>query len=57
MQLIDARTEEHLWASNYDKDLDDIFAIQSDIATKVAGSISSGIFPKPPRKETDDIEA
>ena len=57
VQLIDAKTEEHLWASNYDKELDDIFAIQSDVASKVAGSISNGILTSPEHKDTDDIEA
>jgi adenylate cyclase len=57
VQLIDSRTEEHLWASNYDKELDDIFAIQSDIATKVAGSVSSGFFPPPKVVETESLEA
>jgi len=38
-QLIDANTEKHLWSSHYDKDLDDIFAVQSDIAEKVAGEL------------------
>ncbi len=57
VQLIDSRTEEHLWASNYDKELDDIFAIQSDVASKVADSISAGILSKAPRSDTEDIEA
>jgi adenylate cyclase len=57
VQLIDARTEEHLWASNYDKELDDIFAIQSDVASRVAGSISKGVFPMAPKKDTEDAEA
>ncbi|MBI3841497.1 MAG: adenylate/guanylate cyclase domain-containing protein, partial [Thaumarchaeota archaeon] len=57
VQLIDARTEEHIWASNYDKELDDIFAIQSDVASRVAGSISAKVFPAPQRKDTDDAEA
>lgn len=57
VQLIDARNEEHLWASTYDKELDDIFAIQSDVASKVAGSISSNVFPPVKRKDTDDVEA
>jgi len=35
-QLIDAVTEGHLWAQNYDRQLDDVFAIQSEIAEKVA---------------------
>ena len=35
-QLIDARTEGHIWAQNYDKQLDDIFDVQSEIAERVA---------------------
>ena len=35
-QLIDAATEGHLWAQNYDRQLEDVFAIQSEIAEKVA---------------------
>jgi TolB-like protein/Tfp pilus assembly protein PilF len=35
VQLIAANTEEHLWSSRYDKDLNDIFAIQSEIAENV----------------------
>ena len=57
VQLIDAHTEEHLWASNYDKELDDIFAIQSDIASRVASSLSSRVLTRRGQKDTDDIEA
>jgi TolB-like protein/KaiC/GvpD/RAD55 family RecA-like ATPase/tetratricopeptide (TPR) repeat protein len=35
-QLIDATNEEHLWADSYDRELTDIFVIQSEIATRVA---------------------
>jgi serine/threonine protein kinase/tetratricopeptide (TPR) repeat protein len=35
-QLIDTRTDTHVWAQQYDRDLDDLFAIQSEIAQKVA---------------------
>ena len=35
VQLIDARTDSHLWSETYDRTLDDIFAIQDDIATVV----------------------
>ena len=35
-QLIDARTDSHIWAEEYDRDLKDMFAIQSEIAQKVA---------------------
>jgi adenylate cyclase len=37
--MIDAVTEGHLWAQNYDRQLDDIFAIQSEIAEKVADAL------------------
>jgi len=37
-QLIDVATEEHLWAEIYDRDLTDIFAIQSDVAQNIAGA-------------------
>jgi adenylate cyclase len=43
VQVIDVATEEHLWTSKYDDDLDDIFAVQSDIATKVAASLPGSL--------------
>jgi len=39
VQLISAGTEEHLWSSHYDKDLDDIFAVQSEIAESVVEAL------------------
>ena len=44
-QLIDVGTEEHLWASSYDKDIDDIFAVQSDVAERIASSLSAVVLP------------
>ena len=38
-QLIDTRTDTHIWAEQYDRDLKDVFAIQSEIAQKVAGQL------------------
>ena len=46
VQVIDVATEEHLWTEKYDDDLDDIFAVQSEIATKVASSLP-GSLTKP----------
>jgi serine/threonine protein kinase/Tfp pilus assembly protein PilF len=40
-QLIDANTDEHLWAENYDRNLKDIFAIQSDVAQKIAMALEA----------------
>ncbi len=42
-QLIDARTDAHIWAEEYDRDLKDIFAIQSEIAQKVAERLHAKI--------------
>jgi len=36
VQLIDAESDKHLWAENYDRTLEDVFAIQSEIASRVA---------------------
>src|SRR5437868_5466979 len=38
-QLIDARNDAHLWAQTYDRDLADVFAIQSEIAKAIAGHL------------------
>jgi TolB-like protein/tetratricopeptide (TPR) repeat protein/KaiC/GvpD/RAD55 family RecA-like ATPase len=38
-QLIDVATDAHLWAQNYDRNLDDIFAVQSDVAKQVAEAL------------------
>ncbi|MBI3859345.1 MAG: hypothetical protein HY296_03785 [Thaumarchaeota archaeon] len=38
-QLIDARNDRHLWAQSYDRDLTDVFAIQGDIAERVAEAL------------------
>jgi adenylate cyclase len=38
-QLINSSTEGHLWSSSYDRNLDDVFAVQSDIAQRVADSM------------------
>src|SRR5258707_3901635 len=40
-QLIDARTDAHLWAQTYDRDLADVFAIQSEIAKAIVGQLQA----------------
>jgi TolB-like protein/Tfp pilus assembly protein PilF len=42
-QLIDARTDAHLWADTYDRDLADVFAIQSEIAKMIADQLQAKI--------------
>ena len=44
-QLIDARNDVHLWARTYDRDLADVFAIQSEIAQNIADQLQAKISP------------
>jgi tetratricopeptide (TPR) repeat protein len=60
-QLIDARNDAHLWAQTYDRDLADVFAIQSEIAKAIADQLQAKLSPnekasieKPP---TTDVTA
>ena len=43
VQLIDAATDEHLWAESYDRTLDDAFAIQSDVAQRVVAAVGAAL--------------
>ena len=52
VQLIDALTSGHLWAESYDRELKDVFAIQSDISTTIAQTLKVQLLPK----ETATIE-
>jgi serine/threonine-protein kinase len=45
VQLIDARNDAHLWAEHYDRDFADIFAIQSNIAERVADQLRAKLSP------------
>lgn len=57
-QLIDAISEEHLWADKYDRELNDIFSVQSEIATNVAGALQIKLLArKGPGKQTESLEA
>ena len=45
-QLVDTRTDKHLWGQTYDRDLADVFAIQSEIAQKIADQLEAKISPR-----------
>jgi len=45
VQLIDARADSHLWAKTYDRDLADVFAIQSEVAQEIADSLQAKLSP------------
>jgi eukaryotic-like serine/threonine-protein kinase len=45
VQLIDARNDAHIWAEHYDRDVADIFAIQSEIAEQIADQLRAKLSP------------
>ena len=60
-ELIDAETNRQLWAETYDRELTDIFAIQSDVALQIAGRLETELSPEERSRirqaPTDDIQA
>jgi len=44
-QLINAATDEHLWAKAYDRDVTDLFAIQSELAQAIASALQTALSP------------
>jgi TolB-like protein/Tfp pilus assembly protein PilF len=61
VQLIDANTDEHVWANDYDRDVTDVFAIQSDLAREIANALQAKLSPaeksQMTRKPTENGEA
>ncbi|HKO04277.1 MAG TPA: protein kinase [Candidatus Acidoferrales bacterium] len=49
-QLIEARTDRHLWAESYDRDLRDILALQGEVARAIAGEIRAKLTPDEQRR-------
>jgi TolB-like protein/Tfp pilus assembly protein PilF len=45
VQLINAENDEHIWAEDYDRDLTDVFAIQTDLAQKIANELRAKLSP------------
>jgi TolB-like protein/class 3 adenylate cyclase len=45
VQLLDARSDTHLWAKSYDRNFDDIFAVESDIAQEIADALQAKLSP------------
>jgi eukaryotic-like serine/threonine-protein kinase len=60
-QLIDAEADQHLWAETYDRQLTDIFAIQTDVALQIASALEAELSPderkRIHRKPTSDVHA
>jgi TolB-like protein/Tfp pilus assembly protein PilF len=61
VQLIDAANDEHIWANNYDRDLNDVFAIQTDLSKEIAGALQAKLSPSEKaqieRRPTENGEA
>jgi TolB-like protein len=61
VQLIDANSDEHIWASDYDRDITDVFAIQTDLAQKISDALQAKLSPaeksRIERKPTENGEA
>ena len=61
VQLIDARTEAHIWSDIYSRDISDIFSIQSDVAQSVAKKLKAVVTPEAKqlieKKSTTNMEA
>ena len=60
-QLINAQTDEHVWAKAYDHDLNDIFAIQTELSQEIAGALAAALSPRErvliDRHPTDNLAA
>jgi len=61
VQLIDAETDRHLWAERYDRDLEDIFAIQDEVTTSIVatlpGRVEAAARDRAARLTTDNMAA
>src|SRR2546429_5105922 len=61
VQLTDANSDEHIWASDYDRDITDVFAIQTDLAQKITDALQAKLSPaeksRIERKPTENGEA
>src|SRR5437016_13751906 len=61
VQLINAENDEHIWAEDYDRELTDVFAIQTDLAQKIASALQAKLSPNEKarldRRPTRDSDA
>jgi len=60
-QLIDVASDHHLWAERYDRDIEDIFAVQDEVARQVAGALTVALTPRERKRlahaPTQNLEA
>lgn len=56
-QLVDAQNGDHLWAERFDRSLDDIFAVQDEVAGKIVEALLGRLRAPPPRNRPNNLEA
>ena len=56
-QLVDAETGAHLWAERFDRDLENLFALQNEITARIARSLQSQLAIAEARRPTDNPDA
>ncbi len=61
VQLIDARKDRHIWAERYDRELEDIFAIQDEVTSSIVatlpGQVEAATYQSMARKQTENMAA
>jgi TolB-like protein len=57
VQLIEGRSDSHVWSETYDRTLDDIFAIQDEIAAEIVGRLKIALLGEPVQSDPIDPEA
>ncbi len=57
VQLIEARSDSHLWSESYDRELDDIFGVQDEIAMRVVGALKIALLQDMPKSDEINPEA
>ena len=45
VQLIDARADSHLWAKSYDREIKDVFAVESEVSQEIADALQAKLSP------------
>jgi TolB-like protein len=57
VQLIDAIGGDHIWADRFDRDLEDIFAVQDEVTSRIVEALVGRLTPPPPRSRPKSMEA
>jgi TolB-like protein len=56
-RLVDAESGEHLWAERFDRSLEDVFAVQDEVTSRIVEALLGRLRPLPPRNRPKNLEA